>query len=61
MGPWFNRQLVSLLLSEDDQVPLALPTDEQLTFLTSDLHRAKRFMRFNCVSDSLRELVPLLE
>ena len=47
--PWLNRELVAARFTEDDHVALSLAADHELSFFARDLHRIKRFMRFNCV------------
>ena len=61
VSPWLNRELVAARFTEDYHVSLALSTDHKLSLFARDLHRVKRFMRFNCVGDALGEFVPDLE
>ena len=61
VGPRLDRELVASRFTEDYDVTLALATDQKFFSFTSDLHRIKRFMRFNCVGNALSELVPDLE
>ena len=59
--PWLDRKLVAARFTEDDHVALTLSTDHKLSFFARDLHRVKRFVRFNCVGDALGEFVPYFE
>ena len=61
MGPRLDRQLVASRFTEDYDMTLALATDQELLFLTRDLHRIQRFMRFNCVGNALSEFIPDFE
>lgn len=61
MRPLFNRELVPKSLTKDDDVALSLAADEKLTLLTGGLHGAEGLMRFICVRNALRELIPKLQ
>lgn len=61
VSPRLNRELVASRLTKDDHVTFALSTDKKFAFLASDLHRVEWLVRFNCVRDTLGELVPDLE
>ena len=65
VGPLLNGQLVASGLtkgdSKDNDMALTLATDKKFILLAGLLHRAQRFMRFNCVLDALGEFVPDLQ
>ena len=61
MRPLLDRELVPEGLTKDDDMALALAADEKLTLLTSGLHGAEGLMRFICVRNALRELIPELQ
>ena len=61
MRPLFNRELVPKCLTKDDDVALSLAADEKLTLLTGGLHGAQGLVRFICVRNALRELIPELQ
>ena len=61
MGPLLDRELVPERLTEDDDMALSLAADEKLTLLTSGLHGAEGLVRFICVRNALRELIPELQ
>ena len=49
VSPWLNRELIAARFTEDYHVSLTLSTDHKFSFFARDLHRVKRFVRFNCV------------
>ena len=61
MRPLLDRELVPEGLTKDDDMALALAADEKLTLLTSGLHGAEGLVRFICVRNALRELIPELQ